>query len=97
MAGHPDRRGLPEVARARTGRRGRALSVRVHGVRLRNNATGRLKSADDGEVGRPRDAFLVVNIANFRAQKNHGLLVEAAARVVGRARVTVFLLAGPVP
>ncbi|WP_182905464.1 glycosyltransferase [Microbispora sp. H13382] len=88
----------PQVARARTGRRGRGPFTCVHGVRV---AEQRRWAALAGSTRRewtvPDDAFLIVNVANFRPQKNHGLLVEAAARVVAADPRAVFLLAGAGP
>ncbi|WP_165900803.1 glycosyltransferase [Microbispora triticiradicis] len=88
----------PQVARARTGRRGRAPATCVHGVRVaeqRHRAA--LAAVTRRERGVPDDAFLIVNVANFRPQKNHRLLVDAAARVVAAESRAVFLLAGSGP
>ncbi len=88
----------PQVARARTGRRGRAPDVCVHGVRVaEQRQRAALAAHTRREWGVPDDAFLIVNVANFRPQKNHGLLVEAAAGVVAAEPRAVFLLAGSGP
>ncbi len=88
----------PEVARARTGRRSRGLAVRVHGVQVSEQRRWTLLSEQtrrDWNV--PHDAFLIVHVANFHPQKNHGLLIEAAATVLAREPRALFLLAGSGP
>jgi glycosyltransferase involved in cell wall biosynthesis len=42
-------------------------------------------------------AFPIVHVANFRPQKNHELLLEAAVTVIDRDPRAVFLLAGSGP
>ncbi|MBB2911632.1 glycosyltransferase involved in cell wall biosynthesis [Streptosporangium becharense] len=88
----------PQVARAFTGRGTRGLATRIHGVDV---ARQRLLAAEPERIRRewnvPDSAFLIVHVANFRPQKNHALLVEAAARVVRDDPRAVFLLAGSGP
>ncbi|MER5646570.1 glycosyltransferase [Streptosporangium sp. NPDC002524] len=88
----------PEVARARTARRARGVSVRVHGVPVaRQRRWAALAARTRREWDVPGEAFLVVHVASFHPQKDHGLLVEAAARVAARAPHALFLLAGSGP
>ncbi|MEU3165460.1 glycosyltransferase [Streptosporangium sp. NPDC006930] len=88
----------PEVARARTGRRSRNLSVRVHGVHVAEQRRWAARSEQTRrEWNVSPDTFLIVHVANFHAQKNHELLVEAAARVGERDPRPLFLLAGSGP
>ncbi len=87
----------PQVARA-WGGHSRKFAIRVHGVRVEEQ---RRWAAEAAATRRswdvPPGAFLVVHVANFHPQKNHALLVEAAARVVDRDPRAVFLLAGSGP
>ncbi|WP_328854519.1 glycosyltransferase [Microbispora hainanensis] len=88
----------PQVARARTGRRGRGLSTCVHGVRVAGQRQwAERAAATRREWSVPDDALLIVNVANFHPQKNHRLLVEAAAKVVAAEPRALFLLAGSGP
>ncbi|MEV4299042.1 glycosyltransferase [Microbispora rosea] len=86
----------PQVARAWTGRRG--LSTCVHGVRVaQQREWAERAAATRREWSVPDDALLIVNVANFHPQKNHRLLVEAAAKVVAAEPRALFLLAGSGP
>ncbi|MGW4665042.1 glycosyltransferase [Streptosporangium sandarakinum] len=88
----------PQVAAARTSARARNLSVRVHGVRVeeqRRRALQAERTRREWDV--PEGAFLIVHAANLRPQKNHALLVEAAAKVTAREPRAMFLLAGSGP
>ncbi|MDP9841383.1 glycosyltransferase [Streptosporangium lutulentum] len=88
----------PQVARARTGRRSRGLSVRVHGVHLAAQRRWAARSEQTRqEWNVSPNSFLIVHVANFHPQKNHELLIEAAARVGERDSRPVFLLAGSGP
>jgi glycosyltransferase involved in cell wall biosynthesis len=89
----------PQVARSTAGWGTRAtLDTRIHGV----DVTEQRRHASEGK--RTRDAchvrgtdFLIVHAANLRPQKNHGLLIEAAARVVETDSRAMFLLVGTGP
>ncbi|GAA2895293.1 hypothetical protein GCM10010517_60010 [Streptosporangium fragile] len=88
----------PQVARAFTGRGTRGLATRIHGVdvgRQRGWAADAARIRQEWNV--PEWAFLIVHVANFRPQKNHALLVEAAARVIARDPRAMFLIAGSGP
>ncbi|MGI5156871.1 glycosyltransferase [Microbispora sp. CA-102843] len=88
----------PQVARARTIWRARGLVTRVHGVRVeeqRRHARDRARTRR--EWGVAEDAFLIGHVANFRPQKNHRLLLDAAARVLAAEPRALFLLAGSGP
>lgn len=88
----------PEVARAHTVRRSRDLSIRVHGVRAEQQRRHVTRSEETRrEWNVPDEAFLIVHVANFRPQKNHRLLIEAAARVIAEDPRALFLLAGTGP
>ncbi|WP_405085626.1 glycosyltransferase [Microbispora sp. NBC_01389] len=88
----------PLVARSKATAGCRRVLTRVHGVDV---AEQRRWSARADQVRRefgvPGDAFLFACVANFRPQKNHRLLVEAAAEVVRRRPGALFLLAGDGP
>ncbi|MEU0481185.1 glycosyltransferase [Streptosporangium sp. NPDC006013] len=87
-----------QVADAPTSSHARGLSTRVHGVRVAEQRRWALQSERTRrEWGVPDVAFLVVHVANFRTQKNHELLIEAAAKVVAREPRALFLLAGSGP
>jgi glycosyltransferase involved in cell wall biosynthesis len=49
------------------------------------------------QLGVPEGAFLVVCVANFRPEKNHPLLIQAAVEVVRTRADALFLLAGDGP
>ncbi|MEV8633548.1 glycosyltransferase [Streptosporangium sp. NPDC051023] len=88
----------PQVARAATSWGSRGLVTRIHGVsvtRQRGWAAEAERTRQEWNV--PPDAFLIVHTGNFRPPKNHGLLVEAAARVRELDARAVFLLAGSGP
>ncbi|MEU9884092.1 glycosyltransferase [Sphaerisporangium sp. NPDC051011] len=89
----------PEVARSVTTLGARRLSTRVHGVDVAEQRRWAAEAAlirKEWDV--PEDAFLIVHAGNFRAVKNHGFLIEAAAELAasGETRAT-FLLAGSGP
>ncbi|MEU0516478.1 glycosyltransferase [Streptosporangium sp. NPDC006007] len=88
----------PQVAQAVTSWGARSLVTRIHGVsvtRQRRWAAESQQTRQQWNV--PHDAFLIVHVGNFRPEKNHDLLTEAAARVSRLAPRTVFLLAGSGP
>ncbi|GII83254.1 hypothetical protein Ssi03_12440 [Sphaerisporangium siamense] len=89
----------PEVARSVTTMGARRLSIRVHGVDVAEQRRWAAEAAlirKEWDV--PGDAFLIVHAGNFRPVKNHGFLVDAAARLTAEERArTLFLLAGSGP
>ncbi|MEU7984233.1 glycosyltransferase [Streptosporangium canum] len=88
----------PQVARAFTSWGARTLHTRIHGVsvaRQRRWATEAARIRQ--EWGVPEHAFLIAHVANFRPEKNHGLLVAAAAKVIARDPRALFLLSGSGP
>ncbi|MCP2349164.1 glycosyltransferase [Nonomuraea roseoviolacea] len=87
-----------QVARAVVSRGARRLTTRIHGVsvteqRRRAEETARIRQ----EWNVPATAFLIAHVANFRPQKQHDLLLQAAAQVVRRDSRAVFALAGQGP
>ncbi|MFC6086323.1 glycosyltransferase [Sphaerisporangium aureirubrum] len=87
-----------QVARSPAVRHAPGLLTRVHGVDVAEQRrwAGRA-AATRREFGVPDDAFLLVCVANFRPQKNHMMLVQAAAEVLAERPDAVFLLAGGGP
>ncbi|MGC5010267.1 glycosyltransferase [Streptosporangium sp. DT93] len=87
-----------QVACSPSVRGARRLLTRVHGVDVAEQRSWALRS---GIVRRrfdvPEAAFLVVCVANFRPEKNHALLIRAAAVVLAARDDAVFLLAGDGP
>ncbi|MEV1169996.1 glycosyltransferase [Nonomuraea sp. NPDC049784] len=87
-----------QVARAVVSRGSRNLSTVIHGVNVEEQ---RRRAKEAGRVRRewnvPESAFLIVHVANFRPEKRHDLLIEAAAKVVNTSPRAVFLLAGSGP
>jgi glycosyltransferase involved in cell wall biosynthesis len=87
-----------QVAGSPAVRRAPGLLTRVHGVDV---AEQRRRAARAGatrrEFGVPEDAFLLACVANFRPQKNHLMLVQAAATVLAARPDAMFLLAGGGP
>lgn len=87
-----------QVARSCRGWGTRGVQTRIHGVDV---AGQRFWAARSESVRRefavPEGAFLVVCVANFRPEKNHALLIEAAARVIPARADAMFLLAGDGP
>jgi glycosyltransferase involved in cell wall biosynthesis len=76
----------------------RRLVTRVHGVRVEEQAGNAREAARTRrEWGVPENAFLIGHVGNFRPEKNHALLLEAAARVVATEPRALFLLAGSGP
>ncbi|KAA9377516.1 glycosyltransferase [Microbispora cellulosiformans] len=88
----------PLVARSKATAGCRRVLTRVHGVDVAEQRRWSARAAEvRREFGVPGDAFLFACVANFRPQKNHRLLVEAATEVVRRRPGTLFLLAGDGP
>ncbi|WP_433515871.1 glycosyltransferase [Nonomuraea sp. CA-143628] len=88
----------PQVARAVVSRGARNLVTRIHGINvaeLRRRAGEAARTRQEWNV--PESAFLIAHVGNFRPQKQHGVLIEAAAKVVDRDPRAVFLLAGTGP
>ncbi|MEO3812790.1 glycosyltransferase [Sphaerisporangium sp. B11E5] len=86
------------VARSPSVRRAPGLTTRVHGVDVAEQRRWAARAAETRrEFGVPPDAFLLACVANFRPQKNHLMLVEAAARVLAERPDAMFLLAGGGP
>lgn len=88
----------PEVTRAVVSRGARDLRTRIHGVDVaaqRRRAMEAEGTREEWDV--PASAFLIVHVANLRPQKDHDVLIEAAAQVVARDPRAVFLLAGTGP
>ncbi len=85
----------PQVARAATSWGARGLVTRIHGVSVARQRRWAAAAAETRRMWNvPEEAFLIVHVGNFRPPKNHGLLVEAAARVRGLDDRALFLLAG---
>ncbi|WP_169945919.1 glycosyltransferase [Microbispora sp. H11081] len=88
----------PVVARSPAVAGARRVRTRMHGVDVGEQ---RRRAAEASllrrECGVPEDAFVLACVANFRPQKNHRLLVRAAAEVVRRRPDALFLLAGDGP
>ncbi|WP_236041889.1 glycosyltransferase [Streptomyces sp. Y2F8-2] len=88
----------PQVATARTVKGARLVRTRVHGVDVAAQRSWAQRAREvRAEFGIPDDAFVLACVANFRWQKNHPLLIEAAARVLGERPDAVFVLAGDGP
>ncbi|GAA0374390.1 hypothetical protein GCM10009530_26120 [Microbispora corallina] len=88
----------PAVAQSRAVAGCRRLLTRIHGVDVRNQREWAARAADvRREFDVPESAFLCVTIANFRPEKNHRMLVQAASEVVRARPDAVFLLAGEGP
>ncbi|MEU4229760.1 glycosyltransferase [Nonomuraea sp. NPDC026600] len=88
----------PQVARAIVSRGARNLSTRIHGINVaeqRRRAGEAARTRQEWDV--PESVFLIAHVGNFRPQKQHGVLIEAAAKVVDRDPRAVFLLAGTGP
>ncbi|ETK33479.1 glycosyltransferase [Microbispora sp. ATCC PTA-5024] len=86
------------VAEAPSVRGARRLLTRVHGVDVEVQRFWAARAAAvRQEFGVPRGALLVACVANFRPQKNHRMLVQAAAQVLAERRDALFLLAGDGP
>ncbi|WP_440064057.1 glycosyltransferase [Streptosporangium sp. OZ121] len=87
-----------QVASSPSVRGARHLLTRVHGVDVIGQRSWAMRA---GTVRRqfdvPEGAFLVVCVANFRPEKNHALLVRAAAEVLLARPDALFLLAGDGP
>ncbi|GAA4206631.1 glycosyltransferase [Streptosporangium oxazolinicum] len=87
-----------QVACSPSVRGARHLLTRVHGVDVIEQRSWAMRA---GTVRRqfdvPEEAFLVVCVANFRPEKNHALLVRAAAEVLLARPDALFLLAGDGP
>jgi glycosyltransferase involved in cell wall biosynthesis len=87
-----------QVADARTVRGARRVRTRIHGVDVATQRSW-AERADQvrAEFAIPEDAFVLACVANFRTQKNHALLIEAAAQVLARRTDALFVLAGDGP
>lgn len=88
----------PQVAAAVTTWGSRVLRTRVHGIdvaRRRRWAAEAERTRREWDV--PADAFLVAHVANFRVEKNHAMLLEAAAEVIAADARALFLLSGSGP
>ncbi|MGW3368910.1 glycosyltransferase [Streptosporangium canum] len=88
----------PVVARSRAVHGARRVATRVHGVDV---AEQRRWAAQAGlirrELGIPEGTFLCACVANFRAQKNHRMLLQAASEVLRTRTDVMFALAGDGP
>ncbi|WP_433240128.1 glycosyltransferase [Streptosporangium sp. CA-135522] len=88
----------PQVARAATSWGARALCTRIHGVSIERQRHWALESVRiRQEWNVPEHAFLIVHVANLRPAKNHGMLIEAAAKVIAKDPRALFLLSGSGP
>ncbi|OPG12430.1 hypothetical protein B1L11_14560 [Microbispora sp. GKU 823] len=88
----------PTVARSRAVAGCRRLLTRIHGVDVGDQREWAARAAGvRREFDVPESAFLCVTIANFRPEKNHRMLVQAASEVVRARPDAVFLLAGEGP
>lgn len=88
----------PAIARSRAVAGSRRVLTRVHGVDVREQRRWAARAAHvRREFGVPDNAFLCTTVANFRPEKNHRMLVQAAAEVVRVWPDTVFMLAGDGP
>ncbi|GHH64209.1 hypothetical protein GCM10017673_06460 [Streptosporangium violaceochromogenes] len=88
----------PQVATAVTTWGSRVLRTRVHGIdvaRRRRWAAQAERTRREWDV--PSGAFLVAHVANFRVEKNHAMLLEAAAEVIAADSRALFLLSGSGP
>ncbi|CAL9315118.1 glycosyltransferase [Streptomyces sp. SudanB52_2052] len=88
----------PQVAASRTVRGARAVRTRIHGVDVAVQR-GWARQADQlrAEFGIPGDAFVLAFVANFRAVKNHPMMLDAAEVVLSRRPDALFVLAGDGP
>ncbi|MET8144506.1 glycosyltransferase [Sphaerisporangium sp. NPDC005288] len=87
-----------QVARSPSTRGARRVLTRLHGVdveELRHWAARREDTRREFAV--PPGAFLIACVANFRPEKDHALLVRAAAEVLRARPDALFLLAGEGP
>ncbi|WP_204017115.1 glycosyltransferase [Sphaerimonospora thailandensis] len=88
----------PTVARSRAVIGSRRVLTRVHGVDVGEQRRWAARAADvRREFDVPETAFLCVTVANFRPEKNHRMLLQAAAEVIRTRPDAVFLLAGDGP
>ncbi|WP_203883094.1 glycosyltransferase [Planotetraspora kaengkrachanensis] len=88
----------PLVARSRAVIGARRVLTRMHGVDVQGQRWWAARaSLLRRELNLPEDSFLFACVANFRPQKNHRLLLQAAAEVVRRRPDAVFALAGDGP
>lgn len=88
----------PQVAVSGTVRGARLVRTRIHGVDV-TAQRGWARRADEvrAEFGIPGDAFVLAFVANFRAVKNHSMMLEAAEMVLSRRPDALFVLAGDGP
>ncbi|WP_171114548.1 MULTISPECIES: glycosyltransferase [Streptomyces] len=88
----------PQVAVSHTVRGARLIRTRIHGVDVAAQR-GWARRADQvrAEFGIPGDAFILAFVANFRAVKNHPMLLDAAEVVLRRRPDALFVLAGDGP
>ncbi|WP_066938954.1 glycosyltransferase [Microtetraspora fusca] len=88
----------PQVARSRAVIGARHVLTRMHGVDVGEQSRWAARaSAVRREFGVDENAFLCACVANFRPQKNHSMLLQAAGEVVRTRPDAVFLLAGDGP
>ncbi|MEU7880383.1 glycosyltransferase [Microbispora bryophytorum] len=88
----------PTVARSRAVLGSRHVLIRVHGVDVGGQRWWAARAAAvRREFDVPDNAFLCVTVANFRPEKNHRMLVQAAAEVARACPDVRFVLAGDGP
>lgn len=88
----------PEVANSRTVKGARSVRTRVHGVDVAaQRSWARRADQVRAEFGIPGDAFVLAFVANFRAVKNHTMMLQAAEVVLSRRPDALFVLAGDGP
>lgn len=88
----------PQVAVSETVRGARAVRTRIHGVDVavqRDWATRADQVRAEFQI--PGNAFVLAFVANFRAVKNHPMMLDAAEVVLGRRPDALFVLAGDGP
>ncbi|MFC4531696.1 glycosyltransferase [Sphaerisporangium dianthi] len=87
-----------QVARSPSTRGARRVLTRLHGVDVDEQRHWAARREDTRrEFAVPPEAFVIACVANFRPEKNHALLVRAAAEVLRARPDAVFLLAGEGP
>ncbi|MEV0968115.1 glycosyltransferase [Microtetraspora glauca] len=88
----------PQVARSRAVIGARHVLTRMHGVDVREQWRWAAQaSVVRREFDVHENTFLCACVANFRPQKNHRMLLQAAREVARTRPDTVFLLAGDGP
>ncbi|WP_436762436.1 glycosyltransferase [Streptosporangium sp. V21-05] len=87
-----------QVACSPSVRGARHLLTRVHGVDVVEQRSWAMRASTvRRQFDVPEGAFLLACVANFRPEKNHALLVRAAAEVLRARPDALFLLAGDGP